>query len=265
MRLITVTTTLILLLGFSSSLNAEVVNQDSVNNPTAIDIMDPNIIARMARGEDVGLGNNGSKENILGPTPATEIADREHEVAQLSDRDQRKRGLSSTGGSGIGHWLMRHWLDGDPYFDMADHSDLYNGIPREYWHGFGGVRSLQEAQMLRGQILSDLADQEIIEHSGTRGLAAIALGLMFDFSTIVTVLLARYARKNWHVIVGVTIATLICAAGGAGSGSTFELLLQLRLAGQGILALIVRTLFKKKRPVEDALSTANTSSLKTLI
>jgi hypothetical protein len=88
-----------------------------------------------------------------------------------------------------------------------------------------------------------------IEQGGFAGRIAYMAGMTLDLPTIITVAVARYARRAWRVVAAVMLAALLGELLVAITSPTgdFGSMLLMRLAGQATVALIIRALFKKRR------------------
>jgi len=142
---------------------------------------------RLAAGENVGV--SVPDVNLIGPQSEEEHGNERTAVDQLSTWDQAKRGFRGTFAYSGWNWADRHLMESDPNFNLDDHFEtLKQGIPGQYWTRFEGVRSLSEAQQLKGEIESDLRDQNILAHSGAQGYAGYMLGGIVDLDAPITFL-----------------------------------------------------------------------------
>ena len=151
---------------------------------------------RLAAGEDV-YADTPPAHNLIGPTSEEEHGQRRTKVASMPLGEQMIRGFRSTFVYSGWCWVNRHWIETDSNFNLDDHFEsLKQGIPGEYWKRFGGVRSLREANHVRGEIMQELSDQNIVTHSQGAGYAAYILGKLFVDLAIPVLLLAIWLSKR---------------------------------------------------------------------
>lgn len=143
---------------------------------------------RLAAGENLDT-TVAPAINLIGTMSEEEHGDERTAVDQLSTWDQAKRGFRGTFAYSGFNWAERHLMESDPEFNLDDHFEsLKQGVPGQYWERFEGVRSLTEAQQLKGEIQSDLRDQNILMHSGAQGYAGYMLGGILDLDAPITFL-----------------------------------------------------------------------------
>jgi hypothetical protein len=143
---------------------------------------------RLAAGENLDA-NVAPAVNLIGTTSEEEHGDQRTAVDELSTWDQAKRGFRGTFAYSGWNWAERHLMESDPSFNLDDHIEsLKQSVPGQYWDRFEGTRSLAEAQQLKGEIISDLRDQNILMHSGAQGYAGYMLGGIVDLDAPITFL-----------------------------------------------------------------------------
>jgi len=105
----------------------------------------------------------------------------------VSHSNQVMRGFRNTFVCSGWNWIERHSMESDPVFNLADHFDsLKQDIPGQYWKRFEGVRSLNEANQVHSEILMELRDQDIVDHSQGTAYAAYLLGkLLVDLPILI--------------------------------------------------------------------------------
>jgi len=161
--------------------------EDSIDVASGVPKYDPSSVEALAAQSDANA--NRVVPDILGATPQSTTVDKQKEVDKLPLYTQAVAALRDSFAANAYRWSERHLMDTDPNFKLKDHwAELQKDVPMEYWDKFDGVRSLTEAQTLKGELLKSLEDLQVVQHSGAVGYASYMLGGVVDLDAPITFL-----------------------------------------------------------------------------
>lgn len=83
--------------------------------------------------------------------------------------------------AGVVQWADRAFTAPDPNFKLNDvYPELTDGIPEQYKRNFNSIRSMEEGQKLRADIMREIEDQQVLALAGSRGYVGMGLASILD-------------------------------------------------------------------------------------
>jgi hypothetical protein len=138
----------------------------------------------------IAISSRGTRlQDQVGRDTSAEAAAQNRSL-DASTTDLIGRGFRSmNAAAGVAQWAERSFTVPDPDFDLNSNWDaLTQGIPEEYKDKFNSVRSMEEGQMLRADIVQELEDQAVLGGAGARGMVAAGLASIIDVDLPLTFL-----------------------------------------------------------------------------
>lgn len=139
-------------------------------------------IAKVAKGDLTGEANEQYVPSPdMGTATNEDIAAQNEIAANTPFTDYVKKGFQGTAPVAVYDLADRKLTAPDPNFNVQDNfKQIMDGLPEQYWPSFGGVRSMNEAMLLKAQLQSELKDQQLMSHAGFEGQVGYAIGGLAD-------------------------------------------------------------------------------------